>query len=447
MKLIAVAFIIFLVGCSGVDVEKVELSKPLPVPEGVKPQVIALHTIKTRLPRGEETIGSGPNSFWDILTCKMPWGSTQSTSIGAYVIMSNIRRGFADTLEGLSYDVAGNPSLLFNIDEDHMRTRYRIGARIIDSSISLCMQDQFLRLDTRVKGAANVEIEWVVFDGLLKKTVYKTRTKGYAKIPSAMSEGAQMLLEEAFNSAAYQLGTDEKFHALIFEGIEPTITDDELGIDKEKLPPEDWSESLMIAPQKPFGQNFKAMQKATVLIENGSGGHGSGFFINHDTILTNAHVVGFAETLRVTLSGKTDYRLARLVRTDRPRDIAVLKLIEPVEDQSLYAIAPLKRGKPDVGDKVFVVGTPQYRRLQDTVTSGIVSGLRYDKRRRQTYIQSDALIHGGNSGGPMFNDKGEVIGVSILGFINRQGHDLAGLNWFIPIEDALDKLDIQSLKR
>lgn len=443
MRFLSLLLLIFIVACSGVHVEKTLMPKPLPVPDGVKPQVIALHTIKTRLPRGEETIGFGPNNFWELLSCNAPWGSIQSTSIGAYVITGNIRRGFADTLEGLGYDVAGNPSLLFNEDEDYMRTRYRIGARIVDSSISICLQDQFLQLDTRAKGEANVDIEWVIYDGLLKKTVYKTRTKGYAKIPSAMSEGSQMLLEGAFQSAAYQLGADPKFHALIFEGIEPQISDDDLGLDKEKLPPEDWSETLTIKSQKPFGKDFKAMQKATVLIENGAGGHGSGFFIGDDIILTNAHVVGFADTLRVTLSGKTDYRLARLVRTDRPRDIAVLRLVDPVTDKDLYSIAPISKAKPETGNAVFVVGTPQYRNLQDTITSGIVSGMRYDKRRRQTYIQSDALIHGGNSGGPMFNDKGAVIGISVLGFINRVGHDLAGLNWFIPIQDALDKLDIR----
>ena len=184
------------------------------------------------------------------------------------------------------------------------------------------------------------------------------------------------------------------------------------------------------------------MQMATVLVESGAGGHGSGFFIADDLIMTNAHVVGFADTLRVTLSGKTDYDLARLVRTDRPRDIAILKLVEK-PNPKLYRVAPISTQKTDIGESVFVVGAPQYKKLQDTVTSGIISGLRYDKKRRQTYIQSDALIHGGNSGGPMFNDNGAVIGISVLGFINRDGHDLAGLNWFIPIGDALDKLNVQ----
>ena len=438
-----------LVACTGVEVEKIEEVKPLAIPRGVKPHVIALHTMKTHLPRGEETIGIGPESFfWDVFVCKGfwdgSWGSVQSTSIGAYVMMGNIKRSFADTLEVLGYDVAGNPSLLFNESEDYMRTRYRVGARIVDSTISLCFQDYIFRLDTRARGEANIEIEWVVYDGLKHKTVYKTRTKGYTKIPIGMSEGEQVLLEQAFSSATHNLGADPVFHDLIFKGIEPVMDDDYLGIDKERLPVEDWSETVRVKPQMKFGKDFKSMQQSTVLIESGTGAHGSGFFINDDLIMTNAHVVGFADTLRVTLSGKTDWQLARLVRTDRPRDIAVLRLIEK-PDPRFYKIAPIIRENipSQTGDVTYAVGTPKYKNLQDTVTSGIVSALRYDKRRRQTYIQSDAIIHGGNSGGPLYNDKGEVIGVSVLGYVSRDGHDLAGLNWFIPIHDALDKLDIE----
>jgi len=434
--------ILLLSACSGVQVTPVEDTKPLAIPQGAKPQVIALNRIKTLIPRGKETIGKGPNSFWDILKCEMPWGSVQSSRIGQYVIMGNIRRGFADTLEVLGYDVAGNPGILFNQDEDYMRTRYAIGARIVDSTISLCMNQGFLQLDTRTKGEANVDIEWVVYDGLLKKTVYKTRTKGYGRLDNSNSEGAEMLLENAFASAVHQLGTDKKFHDLIFQGIDPNITDDDLGVDKQIMPEEDWSEKLSIQPQQPFGKNLTAMQQSTVLIETGAGGHGSGFFIGDDLIMTNAHVVGFADTVRVTLSGKTDYQLARLIRTDRPRDIAIVKLIEK-PDTKLYKIAPLSFSKPDIGDTVYVVGAPQYKKLQDTVTSGIVSAHRYDKKRRQNYIQSDVDIHGGNSGGPMFDTQGRVIGISVEGFINRKSGDpLSGLNWFIPIKDALGKLDV-----
>ncbi len=434
--------VVVLYGCSGVDIQRLENSKPLPVPQGVKPQVIGLSNIKTLIPRGEETLGYGPRRFWDLLKCELPWGSVQTTSIGQYVVTGNIRTKFADTLGALGYDVAGNPGLLFNEDEDYMRTRYRIGARIVDPSISMCQHEEFLKIDTRTNGEANIDIEWVVYDGLLKKTVYKTRTKGYGRLDRSYSEGAMILLEDAFASAVHELGTDQVFHDLIFQGITPDMKDNQFGIDREIVPAEDWGERLSIKPQKPLGNDFKAMQKTAVMIETGAGGHGSGFFITDDLILTNAHVVGFADTVRVTLSGKTTYDLARLVRTDRPRDIAILRLVEK-QDKKLYAVAPLSFAKPDIGDTVYVVGAPQYKKLQDTLTSGIISAMRYDEKVRQAYIQSDVNVHGGNSGGPLYNKNGQVIGLSVSGFINRDGDPLSGLNWFIPIEDALNKLDVK----
>lgn len=449
MRKLTLCFVLLIMvsACSGVSVDPHTDSAPLPVPEGVKPRVIGLSSVKILLPRGEKTIGFGPKGMAGMIDCDLPWGAMDGISVGNFTDTTQVRKQFSDTLEVLGYDVVGNPGLLFNQDEDNLRIRYRVGARVTDVKIDACSAHNFfpaLRVSKGIRGEANLTVDWVVYDGLLKKTVYKTTTVGYADLDTSMAEGISILLEEALGSAIHELGTDQQFHDLVFKGIVPQQSDGELGLDAEKLPTEDWSESLRITTQKPFGKDFKSMQKATVLIESGSGAHGSGFFIADDLIITNAHVVGFADTLRVTLSGKTDYMLARLVRTDRPRDIAVLRLVEKPKDASFYKIASLYPTQPELGDTVYVVGAPYYKKLQDTLVSGIVSGLRYDSKRRQTYIQSDALIHGGNSGGPMFDDKGRVIGVSVEGYINQDGDPLAGLNWFIPIGDALTKLDIET---
>lgn len=447
MKYFAFILMVFVTSCSGVDIERLKDNKPLPVPQGVKPHVIGLSNLKVLIPRGTNTAGLGPKGISGIIRCQFPWGPVQGVSLSALTNKGQIRQRFADTMESLGYDVAGNPGLLFNEDEDSMRTRYRIGARVVNMGVDLCVDQNMLfpQLLTGkgTRGEANLTVDWVVYDGLNKKIIYKTTTKGYAELSSSIQEGASILLENALTSAIHALGTDKPFHQLIFEGLQPSLKGDDLGIDRERLPPEDWSEIVIATGKKPFGKSIELMQKATVLIESGAGGHGSGFFIADGLIITNAHVVGFADTVRVTLSGKADYYLARLVRADRPRDIAILRLVEK-QDSKLYTIPKLSDGKTSLGDNVYVVGAPQYKKLQDTVTSGIISAHRYDSKLRQTYIQSDVDIHGGNSGGPMFNNKGEVIGISVLGFINRQsGAQLSGLNWFIPINDAMNQLDIK----
>jgi len=448
--LIAVTF--FMVSCSGIHIEEIENRPALAIPHGVKPHVIGLSNLKILIPRGKNMAGLGPKGGpTGVIRCRLPWGPVQGIPLKALANTAQVKQYFADTMETLGYDVAGNPGLLFNEDEDYMRTRYRIGARVVDVAVDLCSDSHLflpeLRTGLGVKGEANITVDWVVYDGLKKKTVYKTTTKGYAKLSTSLQDGASILLEDALGSAIHALGTDRSFHALVFEGIEPELSEKILGIDRDKKPTEDWSKSITVTANKAFGDNIKSMQKSTVLVESGAGGHGSGFFITDDIIMTNAHVVGFADTLRVTLSGKKDHMLARLIRTDRPRDIAILQLVEK-PDSTLYdVVKPSSTTKTNLGDVVYVVGAPHYKKLQDTVTSGIISAHRYDKKRRQYYIQSDVDIHSGNSGGPMFNDKGEVVGLSVSGFINRQNGDpLSGLNWFIPIHDAFEKLDVQAHK-
>jgi len=447
MKRLSLLGLLFCItACSGVHIQRVDDPPPLPVPDGVKPQVIALGALKTLIPRGTNTAGFGPKGLTGILSCEFPWGPVQGVPVESLTNTTQIRQRFANTLESLGYDVAGNPGILFNADEDYMRTRYRIGARIIDMGLDLCARNDspFPRLyrGEGLRGEANVTVEWVVFDGLMKETVYKTTTIGYADLTTPMQEGQNILLEDAIASAVHKLGTDPKFHALIFEGIDPAMGGDDFGIDRDRFQNENWQDVISLPMTKPFGKNFDKMVQSTVLIETGAGGHGSGFFIADDLILTNAHVVGYADQVRVSTSGKAEKFLARVIRTDRPRDLALIRLDHQI-DRAFYTLAPLSTAhKPKVGDKVFAVGAPRLKKLQDTITSGMVSAWRYEKRERQYYIQSDVDIYPGNSGGPLYNDQGAVIGVSVSGFSVGDSAVMGGLNWFIPIQDALSRLDI-----
>ena len=75
------------------------------------------------------------------------------------------------------------------------------------------------------------------------------------------------------------------------------------------------------------------------------------------------------------------------------------------------------------------------------MTSGIISAHRFHVRRKTDYMQADVDIHGGNSGGPLYDENGNIVGICVSGFVNESGA-LSGLNNFIPIASALDFLDI-----
>ena len=137
-------------------------------------------------------------------------------------------------------------------------------------------------------------------------------------------------------------------------------------------------------------------------------GQGSGFFISADGYaVTNNHVVDGADKVEVTTDDGKTYT-AKVIGTDPRTDLALIK----VEGGSNFPFAKLADGKPRIGDWVLAVGNPFG--LGGTVTAGIVSASGRDigNGPYDDFIQIDAPVNKGNSGGPAFNTEGEVIGVN-----------------------------------
>lgn len=142
-----------------------------------------------------------------------------------------------------------------------------------------------------------------------------------------------------------------------------------------------------------------------------AGGLGSGFLISDTQVITAAHVVQVAEKVNIQfIDGETIP--AKVISAYSGADVALLELIWPRKNAVTVNLADSDQVK--VGDQVFVVGAPYG--LGHSLSSGYVSGKidhKQDKNpfTNSEYIQTDAAINTGNSGGPMFNMKGEVIGV------------------------------------
>jgi S1-C subfamily serine protease len=167
---------------------------------------------------------------------------------------------------------------------------------------------------------------------------------------------------------------------------------------------------------------------------------GSGFVIDKDGhIITNFHVVEDAQSVEVSFSNRETMR-ARVLGVDPSTDIAVLKV-----DARSRALTPLKLGDSDavkVGDAVVAIGNPFG--LERSITAGIVSALQREIRAPNLYaidhvIQTDAPINHGNSGGPLLNAQGQVIGVNAAietGATGEQGN--VGIGFAIPIDTVKD---------
>ncbi|HET6719662.1 MAG TPA: DegQ family serine endoprotease [Rhodocyclaceae bacterium] len=162
---------------------------------------------------------------------------------------------------------------------------------------------------------------------------------------------------------------------------------------------------------------------------------GSGFIISADgVVLTNAHVVDDAEEVTVRLNDKREFK-AKILGTDKRTDVAVLKI-----DAKDLPTAPL--GDPDrlrVGEWVLAIGSPFG--FDSTVTAGIVSakGRSLPDETYVPFIQTDVAVNPGNSGGPLFNLKGEVIGINSQIYSRSGGY--MGISFAIPIDVAMKVAD------
>ncbi|HEU0290558.1 MAG TPA: DegQ family serine endoprotease [Burkholderiales bacterium] len=159
---------------------------------------------------------------------------------------------------------------------------------------------------------------------------------------------------------------------------------------------------------------------------------GSGFIISQDGyILTNAHVVETAEEITVKLTDKREFK-AKVIGADRRTDVALIK----IDATNLPAVRFGDPTRLKVGEWVLAIGSPFG--FENTVTAGIVSakGRSLPQENYVPFIQTDVAVNPGNSGGPLFNLRGEVVGINSQIYSRTGG--FMGLSFAIPIDVAND---------
>jgi len=211
-----------------------------------------------------------------------------------------------------------------------------------------------------------------------------------------------------------------------------------------EIVPEKISDTVVRIPElrrsvTPVSEGTSALQAAVVTVPLGGGNHGSGFFISRDGyLLTNQHVVKDKKFVTIRLTTGREMP-GEVLRSHKGRDIALIKV-----NETLMEALPLQLALPDVAAEVYAVGTPFDERLSTTISKGIVSAYRETDGLKE--LQSDAAIHGGSSGGALVDRFGNVVAVSVSGYMAGQKQN-TGLNFFIPIADALKFLAIELVKQ
>ena len=198
-----------------------------------------------------------------------------------------------------------------------------------------------------------------------------------------------------------------------------------------------------LAPAQVYARNVDSVVAISCIISSSTYGgmegssSGSGFILTADGyVITNHHVVEGASKVYVVTNEGEEYT-AQIVGSDSTNDIAVLK----VEASDLPAAVIGSSNDLIIGDMVVAIGNP-LGELTSTMTVGYVSGKNREVATDSTIIdmiQTDAAINSGNSGGPLFNMKGEVVGITTAKYsgTTSSGASIEGIGFAIPIDDVL----------
>jgi len=315
-------------------------------------------------------------------------------------------------LKQLGFAISGDPSDPF----DDKTSDLAIGGTIIGIRGDFC--DRQLIFDHGIHGSASIEIDWQLYSTIERKTLARAHTSGSAKSGDAPADSFPGILIEAMKDSLVKfMATNE---------IKTSINNSA----PQKISPSAASNRSAIALKGSMSAKTEKISDAVgavVLVLSG-GGHGSGFLISSDGYLMTAeHVVGSDKYVKIRWSDGLE-GLGEVVRTDRRRDVALIKT-DPRGRQPLA----LRRDSPQPGDTVFAIGAPIDPKLQSTVTRGVVSANRI--MDGFSFIQSDVTVDPGNSGGPLLDEQGRVLGFTDKGL--RSPDAPTGLNFFVPIDDAL----------
>jgi len=267
------------------------------------------------------------------------------------------------------------------------------------------------------KGAISMDVEWQIFSVAQGAVVARITTHGGYEIGRfSATENAGHLIGGAFADNVRRLTAEPEFRTLVTsQAAGPTAT---------------FAALPFRTTSKPASMDVAAKNVVSVFAGNG---HGSGVLISPDGyILTNHHVAGESGRVRIRWSDGAE-TTGEVVRGDPRRDVALIKTVARAG-----ALSP-RETPVRLGEAVLAIGTPLDKELAGTLTQGIVSANR--DFEGQPWIQSDVAVTQGNSGGPLLDEKGYVVGLTAWGL--RPNGASANLNFFIPIQDALRALALK----
>jgi S1-C subfamily serine protease len=371
------------------------------------------------------------HAFWEKTGIKCEFNETLYWPKYGFGLAREWDSLFAAEASRVGVSVAGAEASVFG--GNTRNAAYEIGAVIeevrANIEFTISAGSSVVKNADRIRGLVSIAVKWEVYSRLQRRVVLtlpvlaSAHTKDWLPIVEA-----DRAFHAAFASAVRHLLANAEFRALLERGVDAPVA--KRGHDD--------TTPLTLTSSAAGGKSMAQAQASVVTVLVGDG-HGSGFVVaDGDYVITDHHVVDYAD--RVILR-RPDGRevIGKVLRSKPKRDVALIHA--PGLDLKPLAI---ERKTPAIGSNVYAIGAPLEEALAGTVVSGIVSSIR--EMNNLDYIQSDARAHPGMSGGPLLNQNGAVIGITVLARVDDQGGE-SGMNFFSPIGDALDSMSVDIQRR
>ena len=393
------------------DIKKVDALTPVSVAE--RPKVSAAKFARMRTTVSiNDPIGLLENGIF----CAPKGKIVMTQKIWTEVIMRGAGRAYRNEMRNAGYPSATQSESAFDDQQPKAESDFDIGAVVRKTQFHMCTRNN------EASGALYVEVKWELYYKKARKVVYEAVTEGSYQTTEMEKLRFDEWYERAFAVSIRNMLADPKFGDIL-AGAAPLP-------DAVAQPA---AEKIVLAAAAPLEGGVTgnvAMLQAAVVTISSSRGTGSGFFVSDGHIITNQHVVGDSRFVKVKLASGREIA-GEVLRSDRKRDVALVK----TESIGAKTIG-IRLSEPNVGEDVYAIGSPLSEKLSGTMTKGILSGHRILSEQR--WIQSDVAVLPGNSGGPLIDASGRVVGISCIGLASG----MANLNFFVPIGEAVSKLDL-----
>jgi S1-C subfamily serine protease len=407
-----------------------EIPQPVVMPAlaaGAKPQPVSIARLIMSVPQGYKWGTAVPFKFMSGCSLEhfvkdgLVWrGKSGDLPKNQYEFL------FAEELKAAGFSAANDPENLFQ--ENRGSADLAVAGNIKGMDAAVCIREAREPMNhtldpDKLTGGIAFTIDWQVYSRGRKTVVLEKSVKSGFFLTKHEAGNLNKLINGGMRENMRALIASEDFRKIVLAAPEPK------SVQTASKP----AAITLTGALKAGAMKIPDAVGSVVLIQSG-GGHGSGFLVSSDGyLLTAAHVVGADKYVKIRWSDGLE-GVGEVVRTDKRRDAALIK----ADARGRRPLA-MRRASPEQGDAVFTIGAPIDPKLQSTVTRGVVSANRI--MDGFSFIQSDVTVDPGNSGGPLLNEKGEVLGFTDKGL--RSSEAPTGLNFFVPIDDALRFLSLE----